>query len=121
MSMWLSPREVKRLATMTWARKCLTLPLSKASWLFAHLGRRRVRGNGHRFDTLLCDLLKEIAGDSVERLHHHRSRWQGRSQLLCLAELVLATPPRAVAAVHHNALLWQALQGEGADRMGGHG
>ena len=53
-----------------------------------HLGRVRVGGNWHRFDTLLRDLLEEISGDSVERLHHHRSRWQACSQLLCLAELI---------------------------------
>ena len=41
--------------------------------------------------------------------------------LLCLAEFVLVTLLCPVAAVHHEALLGQVLQGEGEDDMGGHG
>ena len=67
-------------------------------------------------------MFKEIAGDSVEGFHHHRScRGESCGQLLSLAEFVVAALPRPVAAVHHHTLLWQVLQGEGVGDMVRHG
>ena len=68
----------------------------------------------------IINLLKEVAGDSVQRLHDARARRQGCSQLLGLAELTLCTPSGPVAAVHHHPVLGQLVQGKGVDDVSRH-
>ena len=68
----------------------------------------------------ITNLLKEVAGDSVQRLHDARAWRQGCSQLLGLADLVLCTPSGPVAAVHHHPVLGQLVQGEGVEDVSRH-